>query len=79
MAERVFGEMKEAGIEPNAAQITHAHEVFREMLDVGCTPNVVMFNNLMRRVHAKAQRTEKVLQVYNQMKRMSCTPDVGLE
>ncbi|KAL0325932.1 UNVERIFIED_CONTAM: Pentatricopeptide repeat-containing protein, mitochondrial [Sesamum radiatum] len=28
------------------------------------------------RVHVKAGRTEKVLQVYNQMKRLSCEPDV---
>ncbi|KAL5991068.1 hypothetical protein ACLOJK_011974 [Asimina triloba] len=66
--------MKEAGIEPNVytyntvidapcrgGQITRAHEVFCEMLDVGCTQNVVTFNNLMRRVHAKAQMTEKVV------------------
>ncbi|KAK6131325.1 hypothetical protein DH2020_034928 [Rehmannia glutinosa] len=56
-------------------QITRAHDVFAEMLDVGCEPNAVTFNNLMR-VHVKAGRTEKVLQVYNQMRRLSCEPDV---
>ncbi|KAH6821407.1 Pentatricopeptide repeat superfamily protein [Perilla frutescens var. hirtella] len=87
-AERVFEEMKEAGIQPTVytysividalcrcGQITRAHDVFAEMLDVGCEPNSVTFNNLMR-VHVKAGRTEKVLQVYNQMKRLSCEPDV---
>ncbi|KAH6759284.1 Pentatricopeptide repeat superfamily protein [Perilla frutescens var. frutescens] len=87
-AERVFEEMKEAGIQPTVytysividalcrcGQITRAHDVFAEMLDVGCEPNSVTFNNLMR-AHVKAGRTEKVLQVYNQMKRLSCEPDV---
>nr|XP_027087738.1 pentatricopeptide repeat-containing protein At1g20300, mitochondrial-like [Coffea arabica] len=87
-AERVFGEMKAAGIQPNVytysividglcrcGQITRAHDVFAEMIDVGCEPNAITFNNLMR-VHVKAGRTEKVLQVYNQMKRLSCVPDV---
>ncbi|KAK3008500.1 hypothetical protein RJ639_013208 [Escallonia herrerae] len=86
-AERVFGEMKTAGLQPNVytysividalcrcGQITRAHDVFAEMIDVGCQPNSVTFNNLMR-VHAKAGRTEKVLQVYNQMKQLSCEPD----
>ncbi|KAF8406660.1 hypothetical protein HHK36_008750 [Tetracentron sinense] len=86
-AERVFREMKEAGIQPNVytysividglcrcGQITRAHDVFSEMIDVGCTPNSITFNNLMR-VHVKAGRTEKVLQVYNQMKRLSCPAD----
>ncbi|XP_059641577.1 pentatricopeptide repeat-containing protein At1g20300, mitochondrial [Cornus florida] len=86
-AERVFGEMKLAGIEPNVytysiiidalcrcRQITRAHDVFAEMIDRGCQPNSVTFNNLMR-VHVKAARTEKVLQVYNQMKRLSCPAD----
>lgn len=87
-AERVFGEMKMAGIEPNVytytividalcrhGQITRAHDVFSEMIDTGCQPNAVTFNNLMR-VHVKAGKTEKVLQVYNQMKRLGCNPDV---
>ncbi|KAI5668887.1 hypothetical protein M9H77_18740 [Catharanthus roseus] len=87
-AERIFGEMKMAGLQPNVytysividalcrcGQITRAHDVFCEMIDIGCEPNVVTFNNLMR-VHVKAGRTEKVLQVYNQMKRFSCMPDV---
>ncbi|KAG8377991.1 hypothetical protein BUALT_Bualt08G0091300 [Buddleja alternifolia] len=87
-AERVFKEMKVAGVKPEVytysividalcrcGQITRAHDVFAEMLDVGCAPNAVTFNNLMR-VHVKAGRTEKVLQVYNQMKRLSCEPDV---
>ncbi|KAL3523038.1 hypothetical protein ACH5RR_015872 [Cinchona calisaya] len=87
-AERVFGEMKMAGIQPNVytysividalcrcGQITRAHDVFAEMIDGGCEPNAITFNNLMR-VHVKAGRTEKVLQVYNQMKRLSCVPDV---
>lgn len=87
-AERVFKEMKEAGIQPTVytysividalcrcGQVTRAHDVFAEMIDVGCEPNSVTFNNLMR-VHVKAGRTEKVLQVYNQMKRLSCEPDV---
>ncbi|KNA09890.1 hypothetical protein SOVF_149400 [Spinacia oleracea] len=88
-AERVFGEMKMADIEPNVytytividalcrhGQITRAHDVFAEMIDKGCQPNVVTFNNLMR-VHVKAGgKTEKVLQVYNQMKRLGCSPDV---
>ncbi|KAK6131311.1 hypothetical protein DH2020_034940 [Rehmannia glutinosa] len=87
-AERVFGEMKTAGVKPSVytytividalcrcGQITRAHDVFAEMLDVGCEPNAVTFNNLMR-VHVKAGRTEKVLQVYNQMRRLSCEPDV---
>ncbi|KAL2499293.1 Pentatricopeptide repeat-containing protein [Abeliophyllum distichum] len=87
-AERVFQEMKMAGIQPNVytytividalcrcGQITRAHDVFSEMIDVGCVPNTITFNNLMR-VHVKAGRTEKVLQVYNQMKRLSCEPDV---
>ncbi|KAL3845355.1 hypothetical protein ACJIZ3_002758 [Penstemon smallii] len=87
-AERVFQEMKTAGITPSVytysividalcrcGQITRAHDVFAEMLDVGCEPNAVTFNNLMR-VHVKAGRTEKVQQVYNQMKRLSCEPDV---
>ncbi|XP_031265502.1 pentatricopeptide repeat-containing protein At1g20300, mitochondrial [Pistacia vera] len=86
-AERVFGEMKMAGISPNVytysividalcrcGQITRAHDVFAEMLDVGCEPNSITFNNLMR-VHVKAGRTEKVLQVYNQMKRLGCAAD----
>lgn len=87
-AERVFGEMKAAGIEPNVytytividglcrhGQITRAHDVFSEMIDNCCQPNSATFNNLMR-VHVKAGRTEKVLQVYNQMKRLGCSPDV---
>ncbi|KAI9109111.1 hypothetical protein K1719_019734 [Acacia pycnantha] len=86
-AERVFAEMKDAGIKPNVytysividslcrcGQITRAHDVFSEMIDVGCDPNSITFNNLMR-VHVKAGRTEKVLQVYNQMKRLGCPPD----
>ncbi|KAK6939301.1 Pentatricopeptide repeat [Dillenia turbinata] len=87
-AERVFGEMKMAGIKPNVytysividalcrcGQITRAHDVFAEMIDVGCEPNSITFNNLMR-VHVKAGRTEKVLQVYNQMKRLNCPADI---
>ncbi|XP_021756559.1 pentatricopeptide repeat-containing protein At1g20300, mitochondrial-like [Chenopodium quinoa] len=87
-AERVFGEMKKAGVEPNVytytividalcrhGQITRAHDVFSEMIDKGCQPNVVTFNNLMR-VHAKVGKTEKVLQAFNQMKRLGCDPDV---
>ncbi|KAL6215794.1 hypothetical protein ACLB2K_015222 [Fragaria x ananassa] len=87
-AERVFNEMKAAGIEPNVysysividalcrcGQITRAHDVFAEMIDAGCNPNSITFNNLMR-VHVKAGRTEKVLQVYNQMKRLGCNADV---
>ncbi|KAI3464769.1 hypothetical protein Pfo_021432 [Paulownia fortunei] len=87
-AERVFREMKMAGITPSVytytividalcrcGQITRAHDVFAEMIDMGCEPNAVTFNNLMR-VHVKAGRTEKVLQVYNQMRRLSCEPDV---
>ncbi|KAK9291265.1 hypothetical protein L1049_009453 [Liquidambar formosana] len=83
-AERVFREMKAAGIQPNVytysividalcrcGQITRAHDVFAEMIDVGCNPNSITFNNLMR-VHVRAGRTEKVLQVYNQMKRLDC-------
>ncbi|PSS17976.1 Pentatricopeptide repeat-containing protein [Actinidia chinensis var. chinensis] len=86
-AERVFREMKVAGIKPNVytystvidalcrcGQITRAHDVFAEMIDVGCEPNAVTFNNMMR-VHVKAGRTEKVLQVYNQMKQLSCPAD----
>ncbi|KAF7817670.1 pentatricopeptide repeat-containing protein [Senna tora] len=86
-AERVFREMKMAGIKPNVytysividslcrcGQITRAHDVFSEMLDAGCEPNSITFNNLMR-VHVKAGRTEKVLQVYNQMKRLGCAAD----
>ncbi|XP_030447114.1 pentatricopeptide repeat-containing protein At1g20300, mitochondrial [Syzygium oleosum] len=86
-AERVFGDMKTAGIKPNVytysividglcrcGQITRAHDVFAEMIDVGCQPNSITFNNLMR-VHVKAGRTEKVLQVYNQMKRLGCPAD----
>ncbi|XP_052200661.1 pentatricopeptide repeat-containing protein At1g20300, mitochondrial [Diospyros lotus] len=86
-AERVFREMKMAGIKPNVytysividalcrcGQISRAHDVFAEMLDTGCEPNSVTFNNLMR-VHVKAGRTEKVLQVYNQMKKLSCPAD----
>ncbi|ESR48497.1 hypothetical protein CICLE_v10000789mg [Citrus x clementina] len=86
-AERVFREMKMAGIQPNVytysividalcrcGQITRAHDVFAEMLEVGCEPNSITFNNLMR-VHVKASRTEKVLQVYNQMKRLGCEAD----
>ncbi|KAH7851941.1 hypothetical protein Vadar_018627 [Vaccinium darrowii] len=86
-AERVFREMKTAGVKPNVytystvidalcrnGQITRAHDVFAEMIDVGCEPNSVTFNNMMR-VHVKAGRTEKVLQVYNQMKRLSCPAD----
>ena len=86
-AERVFREMKMAGIQPNVytysividalcrnGQITRAHDVFAEMIDVGCDPNAITFNNLMR-VHVKAGRTEKVLQVYNQMKRLGCPAD----
>ncbi|XP_039052916.1 pentatricopeptide repeat-containing protein At1g20300, mitochondrial-like [Hibiscus syriacus] len=86
-AERVFKEMKMAGIKPNVysytividalcrcGQITRAYDVFAEMVDVGCEPNAITFNNLMR-VHVKAGRTEKVLQVYNQMKRLGCAAD----
>ncbi|XP_022981970.1 pentatricopeptide repeat-containing protein At1g20300, mitochondrial [Cucurbita maxima] len=87
-AERVFKEMKMAGISPNVytysividalcrcGQITRAHDVFSEMVDAGCNPNSVTFNNLIR-VHVKAGRTEKVLQVYNQMKRLGCAADI---
>ncbi|KAL2538139.1 Pentatricopeptide repeat-containing protein [Forsythia ovata] len=87
-AERVFHEMKLAGIKPDVytytividalcrcGQITRAHDVFAEMIRMGCDPNAVTFNNLMR-VHVKAGRTEKVLQVYDQMKRLHCEPDV---
>ncbi|KAF2546411.1 hypothetical protein F2Q70_00021082 [Brassica cretica] len=86
-AERVFKEMKAAGIEPNVytysividalcrcGQISRAHDVFADMIDSGCPPNAITFNNLMR-VHVKAGRTEKVLQVYNQMKKLGCEPD----
>ncbi|CAD5313252.1 unnamed protein product [Arabidopsis thaliana] len=86
-AEKVFKEMKLAGIEPNVytysividalcrcGQISRAHDVFADMLDSGCAPNAITFNNLMR-VHVKAGRTEKVLQVYNQMKKLGCEPD----
>ncbi|KAF5739322.1 hypothetical protein HS088_TW12G00526 [Tripterygium wilfordii] len=86
-AERLFKEMKIAGISPNvftysividalcrSGQITRAHDVLAEMIDIGSKPNSVTFNNLMR-VHVKAGRTEKVLQIYNQMKRLKCTPD----
>ncbi|CAN7021621.1 hypothetical protein BRARA_F01446 [Brassica rapa] len=86
-AERVFKEMKGAGIEPNVytysividalcrcGQISRAHDVFADMIDSGCPPNAITFNNLMR-VHVKAGRTEKVLQVYNQMKKLGCEPD----
>ncbi|OAY51393.1 pentatricopeptide repeat-containing protein At1g20300, mitochondrial [Manihot esculenta] len=86
-AERVFREMKMAGIKPNVytysividalcrcRQINRAYDVFAEMLDVGCEPNSVIFNNLMR-VHVNAGKTEKVLQVYNQMKWLGCSPD----
>ncbi|WMV27777.1 hypothetical protein MTR67_021162 [Solanum verrucosum] len=87
-AERIFRDMKDAGVQPNvytysividalcrSGQTTRAYDVFSEMIDVGCQPNAITFNNLMR-VHVKAGRTEKVLQVYNQMKRLSCSPDV---
>ncbi|VVA25786.1 PREDICTED: pentatricopeptide [Prunus dulcis] len=87
-AERIFRDMRTAGINPNVytysividalcrcGQITRAHDVFAEMIDDGCQPNSVTFNNLMR-VHAKAGRTEKVLQVYNQMQRLGCNADV---
>ncbi|XP_022140589.1 pentatricopeptide repeat-containing protein At1g20300, mitochondrial isoform X1 [Momordica charantia] len=87
-AERVFKEMKMAGISPNVytysividalcrcGQITRAHDVFSEMIDSGCNPNSVTFNNLIR-VHVKAGRTEKVLQVYNQMRRLGCAADI---
>uniref|UniRef100_A0A1J3GBE4 Pentatricopeptide repeat-containing protein, mitochondrial n=1 Tax=Noccaea caerulescens TaxID=107243 RepID=A0A1J3GBE4_NOCCA len=86
-AERVFKEMKVAGIDPNVytysividalcrcGQISRAHDVFADMIDSGCAPNAITFNNLMR-VHVKAGRTEKVLQVYNQMKKLGCEPD----
>ncbi|WCJ44288.1 Pentatricopeptide repeat (PPR) superfamily protein [Euphorbia peplus] len=86
-AERVFSEMKTAGIEPNVytysividalcrcGQITRAHDVFAEMIDAGVSPNAVTFNNLMR-VHVKSGRTDKVLQIYNQMKKLGCSPD----
>ncbi|PON59825.1 Pentatricopeptide repeat [Parasponia andersonii] len=86
-AERIFREMKTAGIKPNVytytividglcrcGQITRAHDVFSEMINVGCQPNSVTFNNLMR-VHVKAGRTEKVLQVFNQMKQLQCPAD----
>ncbi|KAL0553348.1 hypothetical protein IC582_007242 [Cucumis melo] len=87
-AERVFKEMKMAGISPNvytysividalcrSGQITRAHDVFAEMLNAGCNPNSVTFNNLIR-VHVRAGRTEKVLQVYNQMRRLRCAADL---
>ncbi|ESQ34767.1 hypothetical protein EUTSA_v10007329mg [Eutrema salsugineum] len=86
-AERVFKEMKVAGIEPNVytysividalcrcGQISRAHDVFADMIDCGCAPNAITFNNLMR-AHVKAGRTEKVLQVYNQMKKLGCEAD----
>ncbi|GMH04643.1 hypothetical protein Nepgr_006483 [Nepenthes gracilis] len=86
-AERVFRDMKMAGIEPNVytysividalcrcGQITRAHDVFSEMIDRGCQPNSITYNNLMR-IHVKGGRTEKVLQVYNQMTRLGCLGD----
>ncbi|KAM6591686.1 hypothetical protein CsatA_014291 [Cannabis sativa] len=86
-AERIFKEMKVAGIKPNVytytividglcrcGQTTRAHDVFSEMIDVGCQPNSITFNNLMR-VHVKAGRTEKVLQVFNQMRKLQCPAD----
>ncbi|GAB4832969.1 hypothetical protein Ancab_006990 [Ancistrocladus abbreviatus] len=86
-AERVFQDMKLAGIEPNVytysividalcrcGQIIRAYDVFSEMIDKGCQPNSITFNNLMR-VHVKSGRTEKVLQVYNQMTRLGCSAD----
>ncbi|KAE8696781.1 Pentatricopeptide repeat-containing protein [Hibiscus syriacus] len=58
-AERVFKEMKMAGIKPNAysytividalcrcGQITRAYDVFAEMVNVGCEPNAITFNIL---------------------------------
>ncbi|KAF1002873.1 hypothetical protein AG4045_006639 [Apium graveolens] len=45
-----------------------------EMIDAGCKPNAITFNNLMR-VHVKAGRTERVLQVYNQMRKLNCAAD----
>ncbi|CAO2833769.1 unnamed protein product [Amaranthus hypochondriacus] len=87
-AERVFREMKIAGIEPNVytysividalcrhRQINRAYDVFAEMIDNGCRPNTATFNNLMR-VHVKAGKTDKVLQVHNEMKRRGCSPDL---
>ncbi|KAF9611108.1 hypothetical protein IFM89_027001 [Coptis chinensis] len=66
--------MKEVGIQPNVytysividalcrcGQISRAHDVFAEITHVGCSPNSITFNNLMK-VHVKAGRTEKVLQ-----------------
>ncbi|CAK7346113.1 unnamed protein product [Dovyalis caffra] len=45
------------------------------MLDAGCQPSSIILNSLMR-IHAKAGRTGKVLQLYNQMKRLGCEPDM---
>ncbi|KAL1170136.1 hypothetical protein V6Z11_A05G193400 [Gossypium hirsutum] len=69
-AVHAFNRMEDYG----CGQITRAYDVFAEMVDVGCEPNSITFNNLMR-VHVKAGRTEKVLQVYNQMKRLGCAAD----
>ncbi|PSS19845.1 Pentatricopeptide repeat-containing protein [Actinidia chinensis var. chinensis] len=44
------------------------------MIDIGCEQNAVTFNKMMR-VHVKTGRTEKVQQVYNQMKQLSCPTD----
>ncbi|XP_022140597.1 pentatricopeptide repeat-containing protein At1g20300, mitochondrial isoform X2 [Momordica charantia] len=52
-----------------AGEISEAERVFKEM------KMAVTFNNLIR-VHVKAGRTEKVLQVYNQMRRLGCAADI---
>ncbi|KAK6802899.1 hypothetical protein RDI58_000683 [Solanum bulbocastanum] len=65
--------MKDAGVQLNvytysividalcrSGKTTRPYDVFSEMIDVGCQPNAITFNNLMR-VHVKAGRTEMVL------------------
>ncbi|GFS36006.1 pentatricopeptide repeat (PPR) superfamily protein [Actinidia rufa] len=92
-AKRMFCEMTMAGIKPTVytystvidalcrcGQITRAHDLFAEMIDIGYERNAVTFNKMMR-VLVKASRTDKrynrkeAIQVLNAMVKKGCIPN----
>ncbi|XP_057871220.1 pentatricopeptide repeat-containing protein At1g20300, mitochondrial [Cryptomeria japonica] len=87
-AMKVFGDMKEEGIQPNvvtyniliegfcrARNLNKAWDLLREMIGCGCSPDIVTFNALLR-AHVKANEREKALEVCKRMKRHGIQPDV---